>query len=138
MGNISSDSFGKSKFTFTNSDLKVWDIIGRSLVVHAKPDNNNSVCSAESDNIGNGFGIIARSSGLLGNTKKVCACDGRTLWNDKQLGVNKNTASTPTPTTTTQAETTTAALFPKSSQEPSSRNDVISSSTPHPFFFSSI
>ena len=28
-------------------------------------------------------GIIARSAGLFENSKKICACDGLTLWDEK-------------------------------------------------------
>lgn len=28
-------------------------------------------------------GIIARSSGLFQNTKKICACDGLTIWDER-------------------------------------------------------
>lgn len=41
-------------------------------------------------------GIIARSSGLFQNTKKICACDGLTIWDerDRALANNHGTKST--------------------------------------------
>ena len=30
-------------------------------------------------------GIIARSSGLFQNEKKICACDGNTLWDEREI-----------------------------------------------------
>lgn len=30
-------------------------------------------------------GIIARSSGLFENNKKICACDGVTLWEERDV-----------------------------------------------------
>ncbi|XP_011310819.1 copper chaperone for superoxide dismutase-like isoform X1 [Fopius arisanus] len=40
-------------------------------------------------------GIIARSSGVFENTKRICACDGTTQWDErdesKQKGSFKNT-----------------------------------------------
>jgi len=30
-------------------------------------------------------GIIARSSGLFENDKKICACDGVTLWEERDV-----------------------------------------------------
>ena len=30
-----------------------------------------------------GCGIIARSAGLFENTKKICACDGVSLWDER-------------------------------------------------------
>lgn len=32
-------------------------------------------------------GIIARASGLFQNTKKICACDGVTLWDERDRSV---------------------------------------------------
>lgn len=29
-------------------------------------------------------GIIARSSSLFQNTKKICACDGLTIWDERE------------------------------------------------------
>lgn len=38
-------------------------------------------------------GIIARSAGLFQNSKKFCACDGNTLWEDKPLANTNPQAS---------------------------------------------
>ena len=36
-------------------------------------------------------GIIARSSVLFQNTKRICACDGLTLWDERDKALkNKN------------------------------------------------
>lgn len=35
-------------------------------------------------------GIIARSSGLLQNTKKICACDGLTIWEERDQALANN------------------------------------------------
>ncbi|KAK3093845.1 hypothetical protein FSP39_020907 [Pinctada imbricata] len=86
IGNIEADRDGRSQFRLTNTDLKVWDIIGRSMVIHQGQDDtpkpympqiyNRLVC-----------GIIARSAGLFQNTKKICACDGVTLWDERDKPV---------------------------------------------------
>lgn len=34
-------------------------------------------------------GIIARSSSLFQNTKKICACDGLTIWDERE-GIHSN------------------------------------------------
>lgn len=34
-------------------------------------------------------GIIARSAGLFQNTKKICACSGMTLWEERDLQIKK-------------------------------------------------
>lgn len=35
-------------------------------------------------------GVIARSPGLFQNEKKICACDGVTIW-DENTGLKKST-----------------------------------------------
>lgn len=68
-------SDGCASFRIDNSDLKVWELIGRSVVIHegVQPSKDNRlVC-----------GIIARSSGLFQNSKRLCACDGVTLWEER-------------------------------------------------------
>ncbi|CAJ0826137.1 20122_t:CDS:2 [Entrophospora sp. SA101] len=32
-------------------------------------------------------GIIARSAGAFENTKKVCSCSGKTLWEEARLDI---------------------------------------------------
>lgn len=49
-----------------NKQLKVWDIIGRSVVARpASPGGARGVA----------FGVIARSAGVRENPKKICRCD---------------------------------------------------------------
>lgn len=38
--------------------------------------------------VGGVSGVIARSSGVYENTKRVCACDGRTMWEEARLPSN--------------------------------------------------
>lgn len=42
-------------------------------------------------------GIIARSAGILQNYKKICACDGVTIWDerDKPLAGGNRSVKTP-------------------------------------------
>lgn len=35
--------------------------------------------------VGSCYGIVARSSGVFNNPKRICACDGRTLWEEAAL-----------------------------------------------------
>lgn len=45
-------------------------------------------------------GIIARSAGLFQNPKQICACDGVTLWEERDrpiAGKGRSKASTETP-----------------------------------------
>jgi copper chaperone for superoxide dismutase len=36
-------------------------------------------------------GIIARSAGLFQNPKKVCTCDGVTIWDEAEKKINNKT-----------------------------------------------
>ncbi|XP_077313191.1 copper chaperone for superoxide dismutase isoform X2 [Lithobates pipiens] len=66
----------------------VWDVIGRSLLVDEGEDDlgrGNHPPSKMTGNSGKGVacGIIARSAGLFENTKKMCSCDGVTIWEER-------------------------------------------------------
>lgn len=69
---ITSDEFGKSVFRFFDQYLRVNDLIGRSVLISEK--NEKISC-----------GIIARSAGIFENFKKICACDGVELWNEREV-----------------------------------------------------
>lgn len=75
---ISSDENGRATIRFVSDRLAVWDIIGRSVVI--AEEDNRLAC-----------GIIARSAGIFENYKKICACDGVTIWDerDKPLAGSK-------------------------------------------------
>lgn len=92
LGNILADKNGRAHFRMEDRNVKVWDVIGRSLVVHSREDDlgrGSNVLSQINGNSGPGLtcGIIARSAGLFQNSKKFCACDGKILWEDKPLYV---------------------------------------------------
>ena len=57
-------------FRFDTNQLKVCDVIGRSLITTHYETGTNT------------YGIIARSSGVFGNRKKVCQCSGETIWEE--------------------------------------------------------
>ncbi|XP_057309368.1 copper chaperone for superoxide dismutase-like isoform X2 [Hydractinia symbiolongicarpus] len=83
LGNINVDANGSSVFRYEDNIIKVWDIIGRSMVIHEGEDD---LSSENHGNAGKGMacGIIARSAGMFENTKKVCACTGKTLWEERE------------------------------------------------------
>ena len=61
-----------SAHAFWGAPVKTWEIIGRSFVVR-----NLST--------GTGLGgIIARSAGAWENDKQVCACSGKTVWEERE------------------------------------------------------
>ncbi|XP_077598270.1 copper chaperone for superoxide dismutase [Stigmatopora nigra] len=88
LGNILAGPDGRASFRLEDTQLKVWDVIGRSLVVDAEPDDLGRGGQPLSRLTGNSgarlaCGIIARSAGLFQNPKQVCACDGLTLWEER-------------------------------------------------------
>lgn len=93
LGNIEVDEKGWGDLVLESKRLKVWDIIGRSVVVTENEDRFGASSTAAAattktkDDGGSGrgiiCGIIARSAGVFENAKKVCLCDGTTLWEEE-------------------------------------------------------
>ncbi|XP_041842511.1 copper chaperone for superoxide dismutase-like isoform X1 [Melanotaenia boesemani] len=85
--------------------VQVWDVIGRSLVVDAGEDDlgrGGHPLSKQTGNSGERLacGIIARSAGIFQNPKRICACDGVTLWEERDRpiagkGRSKTNSETP-------------------------------------------
>lgn len=73
VGVVVADAAGSAKMpsTILNSKLKVWDIIGRSVGVHASrtPAVEGGIAA-----------VLARSAGVGENHKKLCQCDGTVIW----------------------------------------------------------
>ncbi|KAJ2724526.1 copper chaperone [Coemansia sp. Benny D115] len=81
---------GWGDLCFETDRFCVWEVIGRSMVVGANPDDLGRGVSAQSavdGGSGPGIlaGVIARSAGLFENDKQVCACSGNTLWTEQRL-----------------------------------------------------
>ncbi|KAM7344020.1 copper chaperone for superoxide dismutase [Cochliomyia hominivorax] len=88
LGNIRADDTGRATFRFMDNVLDVWEIIGRSVVITQNPDDLGRGQNEQSRVDGNSgdriaCGIIARSAGILQNFKKICACDGLTIWDER-------------------------------------------------------
>ncbi|XP_011167360.2 copper chaperone for superoxide dismutase isoform X3 [Solenopsis invicta] len=95
LGNVLADATGRAAFRRIDKFLKVPDIIGRSLIITKDPDDFGRGDDPESKINGNSgarvaCGIIARSSGLFQNTKKICACDGLTIWDERDRALANN------------------------------------------------
>ncbi|GLH04884.1 Superoxide dismutase [Cu-Zn] [Gryllus bimaculatus] len=89
LGNIKADNSGRASFRLMDNILKVQDIIGRSIVVTENEDDLGRGDHSASHVDGNSgtrlaCGIIARSARLFENTKRICACDGVTLWDERE------------------------------------------------------
>ncbi|KAH8397298.1 hypothetical protein KR215_011919 [Drosophila sulfurigaster] len=88
LGNIRANEAGRATFRFVDPSLEMWDIIGRAVVITAKADDFGRGGNAQSLIDGNSgdriaCGIIARSAGIFQNFKRICACDGVTLWDER-------------------------------------------------------
>lgn len=98
LGNILVDTTGRATFRRIDKFLKIPEIIGRSLIITNDPDDLGRGNNPESKINGNSgirlaCGIIARSSGLLQNTKKICACDGLTIWDERERALANSHAN---------------------------------------------
>ncbi|XP_068779908.1 copper chaperone for superoxide dismutase [Struthio camelus] len=88
LGNIWADATGRAAFRLEDSRLKVWDIVGRSVVVDAGEDDLGRGSHPLSGLTGNSgprlaCGVVARAAGLFENPKRLCTCDGLTLWDER-------------------------------------------------------
>lgn len=86
LGVLHADATGHSDVRLEHARLKVWDIIGRTLVLHKLNNTKNGHPSQVSKvpSAGIAWGIIARSAGLFGNKKTVCECSGKNLWQERE------------------------------------------------------
>ncbi|KAL9258468.1 Copper chaperone for superoxide dismutase, chloroplastic/cytosolic-like protein [Drosera capensis] len=71
LGTLDADEKGEAFFSGTKKSLKVVDIIGRAIAVYGTEDKSDSGVAAA---------VIARSAGVGENYKKLCTCDGKTIW----------------------------------------------------------
>ncbi|XP_075226305.1 copper chaperone for superoxide dismutase [Lycorma delicatula] len=98
LGNIIAEDDGRASFRLVDKLLKVYDAIGRSIVVTSNMDDlgrGSSPISIVNGNSGERLacGVISRSAGLFENTKKICACDGLTLWDERDRPAKNNELS---------------------------------------------
>ncbi|KAI8865938.1 copper chaperone for superoxide dismutase-like protein [Ramicandelaber brevisporus] len=90
LGNIEvSADDGVGALVLESSAIKVWDIIGRSVVITQGADDLDGG-SHDGGNANQKIltGVIARSAGVFQNPKTICACDGTTLW--QEAAANKS------------------------------------------------
>jgi copper chaperone for superoxide dismutase len=71
LGRFQTDAKGRGMFV-ADVGLRLWEVIGLSLVI--QNGKGDVVC-----------GIVARSAGVWENTKRICACSGKTLWDESKL-----------------------------------------------------
>ncbi|XP_044477693.1 copper chaperone for superoxide dismutase, chloroplastic/cytosolic isoform X2 [Mangifera indica] len=71
LGTLDVNDEGNAFFTGVKEKLRVCDLIGRSIAVYGTEDKSDSGVAAA---------VIARSAGVGENYKKICLCDGTTIW----------------------------------------------------------
>lgn len=68
---IQSDDSGRSKIREVDYKLNISELIGRSVAVSSVTGTKLSC------------GIISRAAGIFQNWKRICACDGVTIWDER-------------------------------------------------------
>jgi copper chaperone len=77
LGKVEPDKEGYGDL-FKEIDGELWEWIGRGCVVEAGNSNSEG-----RKGLGKIFaGVVARSAGVWSNEKTVCACSGRTMWEE--------------------------------------------------------
>ncbi|KAG6431387.1 hypothetical protein SASPL_109466 [Salvia splendens] len=71
LGTLEVDEKGEAFYSGTKEKLKVVDIIGRAIAVYGSEDKSDEGIAAA---------VVARSAGVGENYKKLCTCDGTTIW----------------------------------------------------------
>ncbi|GJR71176.1 copper chaperone for superoxide dismutase, chloroplastic/cytosolic [Tanacetum coccineum] len=71
LGTLEVDEKGEAFFSGVKKNLKIADLIGRAVAVYESEDRSDTGLAAA---------VIARSAGVGENYKKLCTCDGTTIW----------------------------------------------------------
>lgn len=71
LGTLEVEENGEVHVSSYKDTLKVVDLIGRAIVVYGTEDRSDT---------GIVGAVIARSAGVGENYKKLCTCDGVTIW----------------------------------------------------------
>ncbi|XP_059290201.1 copper chaperone for superoxide dismutase, chloroplastic/cytosolic isoform X3 [Lycium ferocissimum] len=71
LGTLDVDEKGEAFYSGAKEKLRVADLIGRAVAVYATEDKSDPGLKAA---------VIARSAGVGENYKKLCTCDGTTIW----------------------------------------------------------
>lgn len=68
---ITPNEAGRSTIRTVDHNLSIAELIGRSVAV-TPAGSSGFVC-----------GIISRAAGIFQNWKRICACDGVTIWDER-------------------------------------------------------
>ena len=77
LGNVTANEEGHAEYSGTNDRIKVWDLIGRAVVLRKHEDELGRGSLTEA---GLAAAVIARSAGVGQNYKNLCSCDGSVIW----------------------------------------------------------
>jgi copper chaperone for superoxide dismutase len=77
LATIVADANGRARLQLEAPLITVDDIIGRSVVVR------NAAAEAAVEQQRVACAVVARSAGVAQNPKRICACDGSTIWESK-------------------------------------------------------
>jgi copper chaperone for superoxide dismutase len=82
LGTLDVDEKGDAFFSGIKEKLRIGDLIGRSIAIYETEDKSDPGVTAA---------VIARSAGVGENYKKICTCDGTTIWesSDRDFVVSK-------------------------------------------------
>ena len=81
LGTLKVDETGKGSLV-GEVDWRVWEMVGRGVVVERLGEENER-------RGGLVVGVVARSAGVWENEKVVCACSGKTVWEEREEMVGK-------------------------------------------------
>lgn len=92
LGKIEPDKDGYGDL-FREVDGELWEWVGRGCIVQAAAGlASRDGATNEKSGLGRIFaGVVARSAGAWGNEKTVCACSGRTMWEEGRDMQSKST-----------------------------------------------
>ncbi|KVH90120.1 Heavy metal-associated domain, HMA [Cynara cardunculus var. scolymus] len=68
---LSDEKKGEAFFSGVKHNLTIGDLVGRAIAVYESEDRSDTGLAAA---------VIARSAGVGENYKKLCTCDGTTIW----------------------------------------------------------
>lgn len=68
---------------------QVWEMVGRGMVVRRVDGGDEVNREGEGKDVDTVVGVVARSAGAWENEKVVCACSGKTVWEEREEMVRK-------------------------------------------------
>jgi len=85
LGTIVADANGRARLQLEAPRLTVEDIIGRSVVIRDTAASTAAMMAAGKEAERRiACAVVARSAGVKQNEKRICTCDGTTIWESKK------------------------------------------------------